>query len=277
VNPVVFDVGGQGPALCFAHANGYPPGAYRQLFELLKPHFSIAALEHRPLWGGRSPPQRLSWQLFAEDMLQALQQRYDAPVWVMGHSMGAVTAAIAAGKHPELFAGLILLDPVFLPDRIVLTTRLLPAGRRRKIPMVRRALGRPEYFASLDEAFEFYRGKRAFRGLTDEALRDYVESSKAPQSDGRVSLRYSPEWEAAVYASPPRVRRTLRSLAVPTIGLRGRDSDVLSRDMYARWQHWQPSVKLRELPGGHLFPLEYPLETAKQVIHEVFGDEISGD
>ncbi len=272
MTPVIKDVGGQGPALCFAHANGYPPESYKQLFAHLRPYFSISALEHRPLWGGRTPPRRLSWRLFAEDMLQALDQHYDRPVWVMGHSMGAVTAAIAASRAPERFAGLVLLDPVFLSEKIVLTTRFLPERQRRKLPMVRRALGRPEHFASFDEAFDFYRPKRAFQGFSDEALRDYVEASKAPEPDGRVRLRYSGEWEAAVYASPPRVRRTLRSLSVSTIGLRGRDSDVLSPEIYARWPHWQPAATLREVAGGHLFPLEHPVETAETILAEVFRD-----
>lgn len=270
MTPVVLDIGGQGPQLCFAHANGYPPGAYRQLFELLKPHFSIAALELRPLWGGRTPPRRLTWQLFADDMIAVLADRYEAPVWLLGHSLGAVTAALAAARAPERIAGLILLDPVFLPPKLVLMSRMLPIRQRRKIPMVRRALGRPEHFESFEAAFSFYRGKRAFQGLDDEALRDYVESSKALEADGRVRLRYSPEWEAAVYASPPLVKRTLRSLEVETIGLHGRESDVLGRDMVARWRHWQPSARLREAPGGHLFPLERPRETAELVVREVF-------
>jgi len=272
LEPVVLEVGGRGAPLCFAHANGYPPGAYRQLLHALSDHFEISALEHRPLWGGRHPPKRLSWRLFADDMLTALRGRYDRPVWVMGHSMGAVTAALAARREPELFAGLILLDPVFLPERFVLMTRLMPEGRRRQMPMIRRALRRPEHFASLDEAFAFYREKRAFRGMSDEALRDYVEASKAPAPGGGVRLRYTGAWEAAVYASPPRVRGTLRALSMPTLGLRGRDSDTLRPEIFERWAHWQPSATLRQIPGGHLFPLEHPRETAAAVCDHVFPD-----
>lgn len=271
MTPVVIDMGGQGPELCFAHANGYPPGSYRELFERLRPHFTISALEHRPLWAGRAPPQRLSWRIFAQDMLSVLRDRYTRPVWVVGHSMGAVTAAIAARESPERFAGLVLLDPVFLPERLVIITRILSERRRRKMPMVRRALGRPEHFANLDEAFDFYRAKRAFRRFSDEALRHYVEASKSPEPDGRVRLRYSPEWEAAIYTSPPRVRGMLRSLDVPTIGLRGHDSDVLSRELFARWAHWQPTATLLEVPGGHLFPLEHPQETAAVILEQIFA------
>ena len=271
MEPVLIDVGGRGIPLCFAHANGYPPGSYRQLFAHLGDHFEITALEHRPLWGGREPPPSLRWDLFADDLLSAISGRFPAPVWVMGHSMGATVAAIAAAREPGRFAGLVLLDPVFLPARFVTLTRLMSERRRRRLPMVRSALRRPEHFATLDEAFAFYRGKRAFQGLSDAALRDYVEASKAPLAQGGVQLRYSGAWEAAVYATPPRVKRVLKSLRIPTIGLRGRDSATLAPAMFARWSRWQPEATLREVRGGHLFPLEYPAETAAAVLDTVFS------
>lgn len=258
----IIEMGGSGPPMLFAHANGYPPGSYQHLLTLLSDRFSVFAIEHRPLWAERSPPRKLHWSLFADDMLKVLADRFDGPLWVMGHSMGAVTAVLAAAREPERFTGLMLLDPVFLPERYVWATRLTPRSRITKVPMIRRALNRPEFFEGIDAAFDFYRGKRAFKGLTDEALRDYVTASNEPMADGRVRLRYSPAWEAAVYASPPRVRHVLKALDLPTLGLRGQASDTLSPQVWKRWQRWQPDAHLQEIPGGHLFPLEYPHETA---------------
>lgn len=272
MHPPVIDMGGTGRPLFFAHANGFPPGSYRPLVDALGARFAVRAIEQRPLWGEAHPPRRLRWSLFADDLLRALEKQYDHPVWVMGHSLGAVVAVLAARRAPERFAGLILLDPVFLPSRYVLQMRLLPEAGRRRIPMLRRALGRPEHFPDADAAFAFYRSKRAFRGLSDEALRHYVASSKAPADDGGLRLRYPGAWEAAVYGSPPLVRSALRSLDLPTLGVRGRGSDTLRREMFARWAHWQPQATLREVPGGHLFPLEHPRQTAETIIRELFSD-----
>jgi pimeloyl-ACP methyl ester carboxylesterase len=265
-------MGGAGRPLLFAHANGFPPGSYRQFIEALGARFAVRAVEHRPLWGEAQPPQRLRWSLFADDLLRALEQQYDEPVWVMGHSLGAVVAVLAARRSPQRFAGLILLDPVFLPSRYVMQMRLLPEAGRRRIPMLRRALARPEYFDDAQSAFDFYRSKRAFRGLNDEALRDYIASSKAPVEEGGLRLRYPGAWEAAVYGSPPLVRAALRRLRLPTVGLRGRDSDTLRPEMFARWAHWQPDATLREVPGGHLFPLEHPRQTADTILGELFPE-----
>ncbi|WP_439106732.1 alpha/beta fold hydrolase [Congregibacter sp.] len=269
---VVKDFGGKGLPLLFAHANGYPPGSYRELFAYLEDSFAIKALEHRPLWGGREPPRRLSWQLFANDTLDAINRNYSEPVWVMGHSMGGTIAALAARRHAEKIAGIILLDPVFLPDRVVIATRLKSEKRRRNMPMLRRALSRPEHFESHAAAFDFYRGKLAFQGLSDEALSHYVEASKAPMPDGGVQLRYSGAWEAAVYGSAPRARPLMKRMSLRTVALRGAESDTLRPEIWSRWQHWQPGASFIEIPGGHLFPLESPKATADAVVSRVFAD-----
>ncbi|MFK7828350.1 MAG: alpha/beta fold hydrolase [Congregibacter sp.] len=263
-------MGGRGEKLLFAHANGYPPESYRQLFDNLAGQFAINAIEHRPLWGGRVPPKNLRWQLFVDDLLAAMRGLGSQAVWVMGHSMGATIATFAAARHPEMFKGLILMDPVFLPGRFIWSTRLIPKRHLNKLPMVRKALNRPEYFASLDDAFAFYRPKTAFRDLSDAALRDYVAASKSPVDDKGVRLRYSGDWEAAVYRTVPHVKAAIRRLEVNTLGLRGSASDTLNLQMWQRWQRWQPKARLLEVPGGHLFPLEYPREAAESVLDHVF-------
>lgn len=260
-------MGGTGQPLLFAHGNGYPPESYRQLLEMLALRCQVSALEHRPLWGGREPPRRLRWRVFVDDLLSAVERDFEEPVWLLGHSMGGTIATLAAARAPERFAGLLLLDPVFLPDRYVLGTRLMSERRKRSLPMIRRALNRPESFENFDAAFEFYRAKRAFQRLSDEALWDYVRASKAPGPGGEVTLRYPRDWEAAVYGSAPRFRHALRKIGLPTLGIRGRDSDTLRPGIFERWRHWQPSALLRECPGGHLFPLEHPQEAAAMISH----------
>jgi pimeloyl-ACP methyl ester carboxylesterase len=186
--------------------------------------------------------------------------------------MGGTIATLAAARRPELFLGLILLDPVFYLDRFIWRSRLVPRRRLRKMPMIRRALSRPERFASHDDAFSFYREKRAFKALNDDALRDYVHASKCRTPEGDVQLRYSPAWEAAVYATAPLVRRSIKQLTMPTLGLRGRTSDVLFSEFLSHWGRWQPTAVLEEIQGGHLFPLENPSETAAAVNAYVFAD-----
>ena len=55
----------------------------------------------------------------ADDLVETLEATQAGPVWMMGHSMGAAISTIAAARRPQLFHGLILIDPIlprYFPD-----------------------------------------------------------------------------------------------------------------------------------------------------------------
>ena len=49
------DYGGDGRILHFAHANGYPPEAYKPLLEKLSNKYHLLAMRMRPLWHNSDP------------------------------------------------------------------------------------------------------------------------------------------------------------------------------------------------------------------------------
>ena len=258
---------GQGKVpVAFAHANGFPPGSYRQFLAELSDRCTIKAYRQRPLWDSKPPPRNLNWSLFAEDLVEFLRHQFDEPVWMMGHSLGGAVAIIAAARHPELFRGLILIDPVIFHSCRTLGTKIIPHSRLQQMPNVKRALGRPHHFESFEVAFDFYRDKRAFTNMSDAALWDYVRASKVPIEEGGVALAYPGRWEAGVYASPAWMWPRIIRLKLPTLGLVARESDVLSRSVVTRWRRLQSSAEIQLCPGGHLLPLERPQETAGRVL-----------
>ncbi|GIR69562.1 MAG: hypothetical protein CM15mP74_08130 [Halieaceae bacterium] len=100
----------------FSHANGYPAGSYRVLTEAIGTQYSIRPFDHRPLWGEPPPGQFLSWQTYANDLIERIEADQAGPVWLIGHSMGAASGILAAARRPELFAGIVALDPVLVPN-----------------------------------------------------------------------------------------------------------------------------------------------------------------
>ena len=213
----------------------------------------------------------LDWEQFAGDLVDTLEATADGPVWMMGHSMGAVVSAQAAGARPDLFLGLILIDPVFLPPDLLAARGEMSLEQTEQMPLVQKTLGRPERFGSLQDAFDFYRGKRAFSGFSDDSLWDYVNASKHPTDDGDYELAYSREWEAAAYRSAPQVWDTLASIELPVLGLRGETSDTLMPEAFSLWGQVQPQADLRVCRGGHLLPLEHPQQTAAEVLDFLAG------
>jgi pimeloyl-ACP methyl ester carboxylesterase len=260
------EFGGSGEPLVFAHANGYPVGSYRQFVHALTARCQVTGIHHRPMWSPEQPPARLDWSRFADDLVETLEATLEAPVWMMGHSMGAVIAVQAAERRPGLFLGLVLIDPVFVTPEAAEQRRHLPDEVLDEMPMIRKTLTRPNRFASQQEAFDFHREKRVFSDFSDTVLWDYVMAGTHLNEAGEYQLAYAREWEAAAYRSHPEVWEALAAVTLPVLGLRGETSNTLSPEALELWGKTQPQADLRNCRGGHLLPLEYPVETAAEVL-----------
>ena len=250
--------------MVFAHANGYPPESYRTLLEPLSTSFRVLTVEHRPVWDAGPAPRTQPWTVYADDLLTTLERELDEPLFLLGHSMGAVIGMLAALKNPQRFRGLVALDPVLLPFNIWLPSQILRAVGK-ELPMVRQALGRPRHFDSHDAAFAFYRSKRPFQRISDDVLWDYVRAGHAPAASGGVDLRWTGDWEACVYRSAPSMFRRLGGLRIPMLGIVGRDSAVFRPESIARWRQAVPEVEVQTVEGGHLVPLENPAPCARLI------------
>ena len=82
-----------------------------------------------------------------------------------------------------------------------------------------RSLYLEEIAQSREEAFDFYRPKRAFRNFSDAVLWDYVHASTKPGEEGELQLAYGREWEAAAYRSTPFIWGAINKIRLPVLGL----------------------------------------------------------
>ena len=229
----VHEFGGAGPLIHLAHANGYPPAAYRAFAEELTDLGRVVGARTRMLQPGTDPAALPDWRLLADDLLAVLDAEADGPVVGIGHSLGGVVTMYAALARPARFRALVLIEPVFLPPE-VLERADAEADAFGRHPLVATALGRRDRFADPDEAFAHWRTKPVFAGLSDAVLADYVAAALAPDPAAearaaRFRLAYPRDWEARIYATPPRdVWRHVGALTVPTLALRGPRSDTLT-------------------------------------------------
>lgn len=246
------------PTVVFVHANGYPPESYRTLLMPLAERFTIYTVQHRPLWQPGAAPRTLSWHRYVDDLLSAVEAAQLGRVWLLGHSMGAIISMLAALRQPSAFNGVMAMDPVMLPLGMWLTGQLVTHVFRGEIPIAQVALRRPHEFQSYEAAFAFYRSKRPFRRMSDQALWDYVHAGHAPVPGHGVALRWSGAWEACVYRSAPYMFHRLSRLEIPVLGIAGAESDVLTSSAIDAWRARQAQVEIHVLPGGHLIPLEDP-------------------
>ena len=246
------------PPALFAHANGYPPGSYDALLRGLAWQLDVAGIEHRPLWSESPAPSFLSWQVYARDLLDRIEETGADSVWLVGHSMGSASAILAASEHPGRFKGIVALDPVLISNKVWFWSRLFARIKPDGMPIVKRALARPHRFSSHQAAYEFYRGKRVFKHISDAVLMDYVMAAHVFRGDDQVHLRYSGQWEACVYRSVPRMTGALRRLQCPMLIVAGDQSDVLSAKTLNWARRLNSNIQTTTLSGGHLLPLESP-------------------
>jgi pimeloyl-ACP methyl ester carboxylesterase len=262
------EFGGHGPLLHFAHANGYPPGCYHGLLDLLRENHQVIAIRQRPLWPNSSPESIESWHDMAEDLITLFDQSGFREVIGVGHSLGAVVTMTAAVERPELFRALVLIEPVFLMPAILQRFVERAASERPEdIPWVTIAQSRRNHWSSRQAAFQHFRPKRVFARLSDDSLWDYVDNALHQDGSGGYELTYPPEWEARIYALPPTdVWQRLPQVTQPTLAVRGAESDTLAPAAWQLWQVSQRAASFVEMAGsGHLLPLENPAEVADQI------------
>ena len=275
-----FDLGGNGPPLHFLHANGYPPACYKSLLELLKRDFHVFGMLLRPLWPDSNPGDIKDWNPFSDDLLRFLSSHETAPVIGVGHSIGAIVTLRAALREPGKFRALVLIDPVLFPPRRLISWNFIRAmglGHRLH-PMIAGSLKRRRTFDDLDTVFRGYRNREIFRYMSDENLRIYIEGITRP-TNGRYELVFSPEWETRIYFTGLRdfdLWRDLPKLQVPTLFIRGAETDTFWEEAAKLVKRKQPRAKMETLERStHLLPLERPKEVF-DIIHSFLKTSESG-
>lgn len=263
------DFGGTGALLHFAHANGYPPDAYRILVTLLTREFHVFAGNARPLWPDADPQDLQDWRLLADDLLEMLNSHSDTPWIGVGHSMGATSTLRAALRAPELFRALVLIDPVLFPPWLSPIWELAyRTGLAYRLhPLAAGALRRRTKFESLAAMESQYRQKGVFRRIDDRSLHAYAAAISRPGLDGSVQLVYPPEWEARIYVTAMRADRELwaqlHDLIPPVLLLRGAESDTFRPYTARLFRRQLPNAEIYSVPqSGHLLPLEKPGQVA---------------
>jgi len=260
------DFGGDGLNLLFLHANGYPPACYRPLLARLAKSTHVTAMLQRPLWEDSHPEGFHDWTLLSEDLLRFLDENEsDAPITVLGHSMGGIAALRAALRQPQKFQRLILIDPVLLPPSYIALWKISLTFNfaHRLHPHITSTLYRRREFEDLDLLFERYRHRPAFKYLDDDALRAYIEGITSPKENGGYQLIYSPEWESRIYYASiwndMEIWRALPKLKVPTLIIRGAETDTFWKSTAHKVKRLNPSIRIETIERAtHLVALEHP-------------------
>lgn len=180
---------------------------------------------------------------FAAD-LRTVANALPRPPVVVGASLGGITAMVVEGEAPGTTAAVVLVD---------VAAKIEIAGAERVRAFM---TAFPEGFASLEEAADVVAAylphrprPRALGGLT-KSLRQ--------GSDGRWRWHWDPRFiggsrPPSDVANPPRLAAAARGLTVPTLLVRGRESDVLSEEGAREFLELVPHARYADVSdAGHM-------------------------
>lgn len=245
----------------FAHANGFPVGSYKRLFDSLADNIEVFGLTK--FAHSESFPVNANFANLNLELIHHLEDQVCKPVYLVGHSMGAVLSFMVACDRPDLVKGLIMLDPPIASGMASLlfkamkifaqTDRFTPAGKSKN---------RCESWPLDTDLVSYFQGKALFKHFDKECIQDYV-SSAITEKEGRLQLHYDPKVETEIYRNvPDNIYKYYKRLAVPTLLISGEKSELNSAFFLSSFLKTTGVEQQVLSNGGHMFPLEQPAKVA---------------
>lgn len=197
----VHDLGGAGASLLFSHATGFHAHCYAPLADALAGDFHSHGLDFRGHGSSSQPAgwhgEPVDWRGCGDDAVLAAE--VIAPgggIVGVGHSMGGAALLMAAARRPDLFARLVLFEPIASPPPV----QPIDPG---SLPIVQGARRRRARFESLTAARENFRSKPPLSLFEPAALQAYVEHGLRPVDPddpaAGVELCCTPRFEVATF------------------------------------------------------------------------------
>jgi pimeloyl-ACP methyl ester carboxylesterase len=228
--------GGEGGAVVvLLHGGGQTRHSWKRTAERLAASGRTAvALDARGHGDSEWHPERdYTLDGFVDDLIAYVKTLARPPILV-GASLGGATALVAAGEHLGLASALVLVDVV---------VRLEPGGVARIRDFM---TARSDGFASLDEVADAIAAYNPLRPRPRNL--DGLRKNVRQRADGRWYWHWDPAFmriddEPQRDTGPQRLRIAASHLTIPTLIVRGAQSDIVSdaglADMLALVPHAQ--------------------------------------
>jgi len=257
-------------AIVFSHANGFPAGTYRQLFEAWRAAgrrvFALPRFGHDPKY-----PVTSNWPHLRQQLIDFVQREAAGErVALVGHSLGGFLSLMAACRKPEIAAAVVLLDSPVLAGwrahsvQVIKLTRLIGRVSPGRVSQRRR-----HQWPSAAAAQAHFAAKGVFARWADGVLADYVAAGTEPdERSGGVRLAFSREVETRLYNTlPHQMGRMLKAHPprCPVSFVGGTQSSEV-RQVGLAATRAVTQGRIEWMAGTHLFPMERPAETAALVL-----------
>ena len=188
------DYAGGEPPLILLHATGFLPWLWHPIARKLAGSHRVLApyfCDHREAdleKGG------LEWLILAEDLARfTTALGIEKPI-LIGHSMGATVLTLAEALFSLGAAGLILIEPIFMPEDYYHIKI-----HAEDHPLAGKSLRRRNQWKNAAEVKTYLKSKSLFARWDEEFLDLYIEHGTVPRPDAGLELTCPPPREAALF------------------------------------------------------------------------------
>lgn len=256
------------PDVVMLHATGFLPWLWHPIARGLAPACRVLApyfCDHRPA----DPDEGgLPWETLAEDLATFCRQLHLDRPYLVGHSMGATIMTIAAAKFGLAPRGLVLIEPIFLPEGIYEMNL-----RVEDHPLASKSIKRRNGWHDAAEVKEYLRSRKIFEAWDEEMLDLYIRYGFLETDAGGLQLACSPRREAALFMGGNRLNPWpfLEKVSCPVLVIEGEKSENRSFiDLKKAASHFPRGAYSLVEGAGHLIPMERPDEIG-MMIHQCLG------
>jgi pimeloyl-ACP methyl ester carboxylesterase len=259
--------------IVFSHANGFPAGTYRLIFEAWrKAGWRVIALDkfgHDPAY-----PVRSNWSSSRDELLAFIER--EAPgekVHLVGHSLGGFLSLLAACRKPRIAAGVVLIDSPLVAGWRAHTIQVFKAtGLIGRVSPGKVSQFRRWQWPTADDALKHYAAKAVFARWDPAVLRDYVACGIEPDPEhGGVRLAFRREVETRFYNTLPHHLGAVLHRHPPQcpVSFIGGTQSAEMRQVGMAATRTVCKGRITMIEGSHLFPMEKPAATAAAVLRAI--------
>ena len=228
--------GGNKPPLILLHGLMTNGLCWTGLAQALEPEYDVIMPDARGHGQSSAPDHGYHYEDHAADIAGLIRALRLPPPFLLGHSMGGMTAAVVASRNPNLLRGLVLADPTFLS----------PAMQREVWDSDVAEQHQKMLELSLEEV------------VADARARHPNRSAQTLELFAVARLQTSLNAFEVLIPPNPAYQQLVRTIAVPCLLVSG-DKGVVSAVMAEELQQLNPALHIEQLrPAGHALHLDQP-------------------
>lgn len=235
--------GGNKPPLILLHGLMTNGLCWTGLARVLEKEYDVIMPDARGHGRSAVPDHGYRYEDHANDIAGLINALELPPPFLLGHSMGGMTAAVMASRKPNLLRGLILADPTFLSPKVQREVRDSDVADQHR-EMLR---------LPLEEVVAAARARHPHR--SEETIGLFAQA------------RLQTSMSAFDVLTPPNpdYRQLVSSMSIPVLLLFG-DKGVVTPVVAEELQQLNPRLQVEEIPGaGHSVHMDQPERFAAAV------------